>query len=207
MELEEKFNTLTHVIGAVLALVGGVILVIYASLKGEVWKITSFSVYGVTLFSLYLVSSLYHGLRGRVKNVFRVLDHQAIYLLIAGTYTPFTLVTLRGAWGWFLFGTTWGLAVIGIVLDAVPSLNSGKRILPIIIYVTMGWMVLIALGPLINHLPATGFKWLFAGGVFYTVGIIFYALSHYYKYAHGVWHLFVMAGSLSHYICILFFVA
>lgn len=207
MERGERFNTLTHLIGATLALAAIVVLVVLASLKGDPWKIVSFSVYGFSLFTLYLVSTLYHGLRGDAKQVFFVLDHQAIYLLIAGTYTPFTLVTLEGTWGWSLFGTIWSIAVLGCVLDALPAIRKRKRILPVIIYILMGWLVVIALNPLLQELPEAGFNWLLYGGLFYTGGIVFYALSSKFVYAHGIWHLFVLAGSISHYVAILFYVA
>jgi len=207
MDRGERFNTLTHLIGVALAIAGVAVLVVIASLQADPWKIVSFSVYGFSLFTLYLVSTLYHGLRGNAKHVFFVLDHQAIYLLIAGTYTPFTLVTLEGAWGWSLFGTIWGIAVLGFVLDALPAVRKRKRILPVFIYVLMGWLVVIALNPLLEELPEAGFDWLLYGGLLYTGGIVFYALSNKFVYAHGIWHLFVLAGSISHFVAILFYVA
>lgn len=207
MDQGEKLNTLTHMVGATAALAGFVILVVHTSLKGDPWKITSFSIYGLTLFTLYLTSTLYHSMRGKAKRIFSILDHQAIYLLIAGTYTPFTLVTLRGAWGWTLFGAIWSIAVFGIVLDALPAVRKGRRILPVILYVIMGWLVFIAMGPLLRNLPMMGFLLLASGGVFYTAGIIFYALSNRFVYAHAIWHLFVMAGSVCHYISIFVYVA
>ncbi|KPJ96525.1 MAG: hemolysin III [Gammaproteobacteria bacterium SG8_11] len=200
----ELINSITHLIGAALALSAAALLVVFASTQGDPWKVVSFSIYGFTLFTLYLISTLYHSLRGNAKRVFRILDHQAIYLLIAGTYTPFTLVPLRGAWGWTLFGTIWGIAVFGFVLDALPQ--KGRRILPVIIYVAMGWMVLIAINPMLQNLPPQGLKWLGYGGVFYTVGIVFFALSDKYTYAHGIWHLFVLAGSISHFASIFVYV-
>jgi hemolysin III len=207
MDHGEKLNTITHLVGAVAALAGLVILVVFAALKGDPWKIVSFSIYGTTLFGLYVVSTLYHGSRGKLKEILSILDHQAIYLLIAGTYTPFTLVTLRGAWGWSLFGAIWGIAALGIVLDALPTVRKGRRVLPVILYVVMGWLILIALGPLLRHLPMMGFWWLAAGGLFYTVGIVFYALSDKVIHAHGIWHIFVIAGSVCHYISIFMYVA
>jgi len=194
----EQFNTLTHLIAAVLAFPAAVLLVVYASLKGDPWRIVGFSVYGVSLFSLYLLSSLYHGLRGRIKKTFQRLDHMAIYLLIAGSYTPFTLVTLRGAWGWSLFGVVWGLALVGIVLDSLDW--KGPRSLQMAIYFSMGWLIVIAVSPLVQHLALGALLWLLLGGIFYTVGIIFYALDGKVRYGHGIWHLFVVAGSASHYI-------
>ena len=199
----ERFNSISHLLGAVAALIGSVVLVVYASMLGDPWKIVSFSIYGTTLFLLYLFSVLYHSLRGELKNIFRRLDHLAIYLLIAGTYTPFTLVTLNGVWGWWIFGAVWGLALIGMLLEFVPQ---KRRILPVIIYLVMGWICLIALKPLLQAMPMAGFWWLLAGGLFYTVGIIFYALDKKLKHAHGIWHLFVLAGSVCHYFTVLLYV-
>ncbi len=200
----ERFNSISHLVGAALALAGAVVLVVKASQDGDTRRIVSFSIYGASLFLLYLVSALYHGLPGRAKNVFRILDHQAIYLLIAGSYTPFTLVTLNGMTGWWMFSAIWGLAVLGLVLDALP--RRGARVLPFVIYLVMGWMVLLALNPLLAALPRAGFYWLLAGGIFYTSGIVFFALDRRYPWMHGVWHLFVLAGSVSHYVAILVFV-
>ena len=201
----ERLNSFTHLLGAVAAAAGLVVLVTLAARQGDVWKIVSFSIYGVTLLLLYLFSTLYHGIRGRAKQVLQKFDHHAIYLLIAGTYTPFTLVTLRGPWGWTLFGVVWGLAVLGMIVDALHSRNA-RRILPVAIYVLMGWLVLAALEPLIEALPGAGLGWLVAGGLFYTVGIVFYALDGKLRHAHGIWHLFVLAGSTSHFLAILLYV-
>ncbi len=202
MHKGERFNSISHLIGAALALTGGALLVTFAAMDGDTNKIVSYSVYGFTLLLLYLISALYHGLAGQAKRVFRVLDHQAIYLLIAGTYTPFTLVVLKDSVGWWLFGTIWGLALLGIVLDALPS--KGLRVIPIIIYLVMGWLCLFALDSL-AALPPAGFRWLLVGGIFYTSGIVFFVLDHWYPWCHGIWHLFVLAGSISHYFTILFF--
>ena len=201
----ERFSSYSHLLGTALATGGAVVLIVLAARQGNPWKVVSFSIYGAMLMLLYLFSTLYHSLHGRAKEVFRKLDHYSIYLLIAGTYTPFTLVTLHGAWGWSLFGVIWGLAVLGIVVDSLPG---GKlRILPVVIYLAMGWLVLIALKPLLHALPTAGFMWLLAGGLFYSVGIIFYALERWVKHAHDIWHLFVLAGSACHYFTILFYVA
>jgi hemolysin III len=200
----ERFNGISHLIGAAGALAGLVVLVVLAARQGDPWKIVSFSIYGITLLMLYVFSTLYHSLRGRSKTIFRKLDHFAIYLLIAGTYTPFTLVTLRGVWGWWLFGIIWGLAIIGIVIDALPG--NGRRILPVVIYLLMGWSCLAAIRPLLLTLPFAGFMWLLAGGLFYTVGVIFFALDARVRCFHGVWHLFVLAGSGSHYCAVFFYV-
>ncbi len=201
----ERFNSFSHLLGTALAAVGAAVLVVLAARQGDPWKIVSFSLYGATLFLLYLFSTLYHSLRGRAKAVFQRLDHLAIYLLIAGTYTPFALVTLHGSWGWSLFGVIWGLAILGMALEYLP--RRGARILPMVIYLLMGWLVLIALKPLLQALPLMGLVWLFAGGLFYTVGIVFYSLDEKLRHAHGVWHLFVLAGSASHYFAILYYVA
>ena len=201
----ERFNSISHLLGAMFALAGMVMLIVLAARQGDPWKIVSFSLYGACLFSLYVFSTLYHSLRQRAKTVFRKLDHLAIYLLIAGTYTPFALVTLRGGWGWSLFGTIWGLAVIGMALEFLP--RRGARILPVAIYLLMGWLVLIALKPLLQALPLMGFVWLLLGGLSYTVGLIFYGLDMKLRHAHGVWHLFVLAGSICHYVAIFNYVA
>ncbi|HDP88576.1 MAG TPA: hemolysin III family protein [Thioalkalivibrio sp.] len=200
----ERFNAISHVVGAALAFPAAVVLVVYASLNGDAREIVAFSVYGVTLFLLYLVSALYHGLNGRPKGVFQVLDHQAIYLLIAGTYTPFTLDTLRDtAWGWTLFGITWGMAILGVVYEVL--WQRGPRIVPVIIYVAMGWSIVLALDPLLARISPAGFGWLLAGGLLYTGGIAFFIVSHWRPGAHGIWHLFVLAASAAHYIGILFY--
>jgi len=200
----EKFNALTHLVGAVLAVAGSVVLVVLAALGGDPWKVVSVSIYGATLVLLYSFSALYHSVRGRAKNILRELDHQSIYLLIAGSYTPFCLVTLRGPWGWSLLGVVWGLAVLGSVQEL--WLKSEARVLSVVIYVVMGWVVLVALVPLFQALGRTGFAWVAAGGLFYTVGIVFYALDTRLTHAHGIWHLFVIAGSLMHFIAIMFYV-
>ena len=205
MHYGERFNSSTHLMGAVLAAAGAAVLVVLAARLGDPWKIVSFSVYGFSLFALYALSTLYHSTRGKLKRVLRKLDHCSIYLLIAGTYTPFTLVTLRGAWGWSLFGAIWGLAALGIAQEA--WLGKGARIFSLVIYVLMGWLSMIAVQPLIAALTPAGFVWLAAGGLFYTGGIIFYALDATLRHGHGIWHLFVLAGSASHYLAILLYVA
>ncbi len=201
----ERFNGSTHLIGAALAAAGATVLVVLAARLGDPWKIVSFSIYGCMLFALYALSTLYHSTHGKVKRVFQKLDHCSIYLLIAGTYTPFTLVTLRGAWGWSLFGVIWGLAALGIAQEA--WLGKGARIFSLVIYVLMGWLSMIAVQPLIAALTPAGFAWLAAGGLFYTIGIVFYALDEKLRHGHGIWHLFVLAGSASHYLAILLYVA
>ncbi|EGV19019.1 PAQR family membrane homeostasis protein TrhA [Thiocapsa marina] len=199
----ERFNSISHLVGAVLALIGVAVLVTLSGMQGGALRIASFSVYGATLFLLYLFSTLYHSLRGRAKKVFKVLDHVAIYLLIAGTYTPFSLLALKGQTGWWMFGAIWTLAGIGVAIDSIP--HGKRRILPMIIYLTMGWLIVFALEPLVTSLPPAGVRGLVAGGLFYTFGIVFYALDRRFSWAHGVWHLFVLAGSISHYLTILIF--
>lgn len=201
----EKFNSITHLAGAIASFVGLIVLIYLAVTKGDPWKIVSFSIYGFTLFLLYTFSTLYHSIQGKLKKVFQKLDHVAIYLLIAGTYTPFTLITLRGELGWTIFAVVWGLATLGIIIDLIPS--KGHRILPLIIYLLMGWMVVLVVDPLVNSLSTAGFYWLAAGGLFYTFGVIFYVLDRSHRFAHGIWHLFVLAGSFSHYISIVKYVA
>ena len=200
----EKLNAWTHLVGAVLALVGSVVLVVRAALGDDPWKVVSVSIYGLTLVLLYSFSTLYHSLRGRPKIILRELDHHSIYLLIAGSYTPFCLVTLRGPWGWSLFGVVWGLAALGSLQEL--WLKDGARILSVVIYVLMGWAALAALFPLLDALGTSGFAWVAAGGVLYTVGIVFYALDTRMTHAHGIWHLFVLAGSAAHYFAILRYV-
>lgn len=201
----EKFNSISHLVGAGLAVVGTALLLVLAARVGDPWKIVSFSVYGAMLVTLYAVSTLYHSLRGRSKSLWRKLDHCAIYLLIAGSYTPFALVSLRGAWGWSLLGIVWGLAVLGIVQEA--WLAKGARVLSLVIYVLMGWLALVAVSPLLAALTPRGFAWLAAGGACYTVGMVFYAIDEKLRHGHGVWHLFVMGGSTCHFFTVLLYVA
>lgn len=203
MHRGERFNIITHLLGAILAAVGFPVLVVSAALQGDPWKIVSYSVYGASLVLLYTASALYHSVQGRAKAVLRQLDHLAIYILIAGTYTPFALVTLRGAWGWTIFGMVWGLAVIGLVVDSLPHTRNGRRFLPLAVYLLMGWLCVIALKPLLQKLPTIGFVLLLAGGLFYTAGIGFYLYDSRIRHFHGVWHLFVLAGSISHFWAIL----
>lgn len=200
----ERFNAISHLIGAVLALAGGVVLVVLAAISGDARKVLSVSIYSTTLVLLYTISALYHSLRGRFKDILRKLDHQAIYLLIAGSYTPFCLVTLRGAWGWSLLGIVWALALLGMLQELRP--RNEARVLSVAIYILMGWVVLIAIVPLLHALGRTGFIWLAAGGLFYTGGIVFYAYDYKFRHWHGIWHLFVVAGSAMHYFAILFYV-
>lgn len=201
----EKLNSITHLAGTIASVIGFFILLWLALTKGDPWKIISFGIYGISLVLLYSFSTLYHSFEGKIKKIFQKLDHIAIYLLIAGTYTPFTLITLRGETGWTIFALVWGLATLGIIIDLLPT--KGYRILPLIIYLLMGWMAVLIVDPLVSSLSLEGFNWLIAGGIFYTFGVIFYALSHQHRYAHGIWHLFVLAGSVSHYITVVKYVA
>jgi len=197
----EKFNSISHLVGATFALVGGAVLVTMAAMEGEVAKIVSYSIYAATLFILYLSSTLYHSFPGRAKLFFRVVDHQAIYLLIAGTYTPIAVVALRSAGGWWLLGGVWAMAIVGMILDAVR--RTGPRIGSILLYLAMGWICVLALDSLVILLSPESLILLFVGGVFYTSGIVFFVLDSWYPWCHGVWHLFVLAGSVSHYFAIL----
>jgi hemolysin III len=201
----ERFNGYSALAGAILAVAGAAVLIVLGALKADPWRIVSFSVYGATLIVLYIASTLYHSTRGRAKDVLRKLDHCAIYLIIAGTYTPFALVTLNGPWGWTLFGAVWGLALLGIVQEL--WLSRGERVASIVIYLLMGWIALVAVVPLFKALSWAGFAWLVAGGLAYTGGLVFYAYDKRFRHWHGIWHLFVLAGSALHYVAIVLFVA
>jgi hemolysin III len=200
----ERFNSISHLLGAALATAAVAVLIVRASALGNPWKIVSFSIYGAAIVLLYASSALHHGLKGRAKKIFLRMDYQAIYLLIAGSYTPLLLVTLRGGWGWSLFGVLWGLAVTGIIIDAFP--HKGKRVIPITIYLLMGWIALVAIIPLMRALPPTAMGLLVAGGLVYTSGLAFYAVDDRMKHAHGIWHVFVMVGSMMHYMMIYYYV-
>ena len=200
----ERFNAWTHLVGTVLSVTGAIILVVMAAAMGDPWKVVSVSIFGASLILLYSASTLYHSLRGRAKIILRKLDHLSIYLLIAGTYTPFCLVTLRGAWGWSLFGVVWGLALLGMLQEIKP--RSEARIMSLVIYAVMGWVIVVAIEPLLDHLEIAGFVWLAAGGLLYTIGIVFYAFDSRFRHWHGIWHLFVLGGSLAHYVAIAFYV-
>lgn len=200
----ERFNGYSHLAGALLSTAGLVLLVVYASLQGNAWNIVAVSIYGATLVLVYATSTLYHGLQGRAKAVLQRLDHCAIYLLIAGSYTPFALVTLRGPWGWSLFGVIWGLALIGIAQEL--WIGRRTRVFSMVIYLLMGWLALIAARPLMTALPAGGFAWLLAGGLFYTVGIGFFLYDAKFRHFHGIWHLFVLAGSACQFVSVFWYV-
>jgi hemolysin III len=196
----ERFNSITHLVGSIAALIGLVVLIITASRQGDVLPIVSVTIYGSTLALLYISSTLYHSLQGKAKNVFQQLDYLAIYLLIAGTYTPFTLITLGEAWGWVVFCLVWGLAILGIILELL--LQKSNRLIPLIIYLTMGWIIIIAIKPLVQALGMVGFGWLLLGGLAYTFGVIFYVYDERVRHFHGIWHLFVLAGSTIQYFTV-----
>ncbi|MFZ7311284.1 PAQR family membrane homeostasis protein TrhA [Comamonas jiangduensis] len=200
----ERFNAWTHLVGALLALTGATWLIVTTSLRADAQAITSVSIYGAALVLLYAISTVYHSVRGRAKRIWQKCDHLSIYLMIAGSYTPFCLISLRGAWGWSLFGVVWGLALIGMLQEIKP--RSEARVLSLVIYAVMGWAVLVATGPLLDALGTAGFVWLAAGGLLYSVGIVFFVLDARVRHFHGIWHLFVIAGSLMHYIAILGYV-
>jgi hemolysin III len=196
-------NAITHGVGAVFALAGAAYL-IYASTYGNSWLIASCSIYGSTLVLVYICSTLYHSLvRTRARRVFLILDHSAIYLLIAGTYTPFTLVSLRGPLGWFLFGTVWSLAIAGVVFKGLAV--ERFAVASATIYLCMGWLIIFAMRPLLHAISWHGIIWIAAGGLAYTLGILFFAFDR-ILYFHALWHLCVLAGSVTHYFAILFYV-
>jgi hemolysin III len=202
--LEERFNSRSHLLGAVLALLGTVVLLWYG--RHDAWRFVSFSVYGLALIGLYVTSCLYHSAEGPKKARLRQLDHCAIFLLIAGTYSPFTLVTLRGNWGWPLFVAIWALAILGITIEGRRSNKS--RFWSLALYLFMGWLVVMAVVPLLSTLGAQGFAWIVAGGLLYTGGVIFYVAGKKgLHYGHGIWHVFVLAASACHYLAVLLFVA
>jgi hemolysin III len=197
---EEVAHSVTHGVGLLAAIVGLVVLLVEAAATRDPWRITACAVYASTLVLLYGTSTLYHALSAtRGRRVFRVLDHSAIFLLIAGTYTPFALVSLRGPWGWTLLGIVWGLALLGITGKAIFGMR--WPIISTAIYVCMGWVVVVAVKPLLAQVPVGAIAWLVAGGVAYTAGIVFYAWTR-LRYSHAIWHLFVMAGSVCHYIAV-----
>jgi len=201
---EEIANSITHGIGAALGTAALVILVVFASLKGDAWRIVSFSIYGASLVILYTASTIYHAIiNEKLKRYFRIMDVSSIFLLIAGTYTPITLLSLRGTgWGWTMFGLIWGMALIGIVFKTFFDGRFEK--LSIIFYVLMGWLAIIAIKPMIINLPSGLLFWIALGGISYTVGIIFLAVTK-FPYSHTVWHLFVLGGSIFHFFGILLY--
>lgn len=198
---EELANALTHGIGIVAGAVGGAVLITLTALFGDIWQIISASVFVAALVLLYTASTLYHAISNKIAKIrLQVLDHCAIFVLIAGTYTPFTLVSLKGPWGWTLFGVIWGLAALGIVFKLFFTGRYEK--LSTAIYIAMGWMVIVALKPLIDALSLETFSWLLAGGLFYTAGTFFYHREK-MRFAHAIWHLFVLGGSICHFVAVM----
>jgi len=205
-QAEEIANSISHGLGLIAALVGIPFLIIHAVRHGDAGFIVGTCVFSATIILLYLASTLYHALPiGKTKRVFRVIEHSAIFLLIAGTYTPFTLGVLRGAWGWTLFGVVWGIAIVGVALKAFAK--TSHPILSTTLYLLMGWVIVVAVKPLIAIVPTEGMLWLIAGGLFYTVGVAFFATDSQLRYGHLIWHLFVMAGTACHYFAVFWYAA
>lgn len=201
---EEIFNSVSHGVGAGLSIAALVVMIVKAALTGNAYMIVSASIFGAMMILLYTMSTLYHALTNQTaKKVFRIFDHCTIFLLIAGTYTPYTLVTLHGAVGWTLFGILWGFAVLGIVFNAI-DLQRFKKV-SVVCYIIMGWSIVFAIRPLLENLALGGLIFLLAGGIFYTVGVVFYALKK-VRYMHSIWHLFVLGGTICHFFSILFWV-
>ncbi len=201
---EEKFNIISHAVGLVLSIAALVLLVVFSSIYGSAWHIVSFSIYGASLIVLYSASTFYHYVQSpKLRHRLNIFDHSAIYVLIAGTYTPFTLVVLKGWVGWTIFGVSWGLALAGIILKLFFTGKYDK--ISTFAYVLMGWVVIFAIKPLVNNLPFEGLMWLLAGGVSYTVGAILYSIKN-LKYNHAIFHIFVLLGSFAHFIAVFFYV-
>ncbi|MFP7296499.1 PAQR family membrane homeostasis protein TrhA [Neobacillus niacini] len=201
---EEAANAITHGIGAILSIAALVILIVFSTLYGNAWHIVSFTIYGASMFILYMSSTLVHSFpEGKTKDLFEIFDHSSIYFFIAGTYTPFLLVVIRGTLGWSLFGVVWGLAIAGTIFKCFFT----KKYLftSTILYVVMGWLMVFAWKPLTAALPAEGLAYLMIGGLLYTFGAIFYVWRG-FRYHHAIWHLFVIAGTLLHFFCVLFYV-
>jgi len=202
---EEIANTISHGIGLALAIAATPILILAAARAGSVWNMVGVSVFASAMLCLYFASTLYHALRhDKAKRFFRVLDHGAIFILIAGTYTPFTLGVMRGPWGWTLLGLIWAMAIAGLTLKAVAGTR--YRWLSMVLYLSMGWLVLIAAKPVLLRVPLPGILWLLAGGVAYTAGVGFFS-AHRLRYHHFVWHLFVVAGTTCHFFAVLWYSA
>ena len=203
-QLEEMLNAATHGFGAILSMSGLVVLIVSANLYGNIWHRLSFSIYGISLLLMYMASTLYHSFKNeKLKHIFKICDHASIYLLIAGTYTPFTLVLFQGTLGWSIFGIIWGLALLGIAQQIF--FVDRFEIFSTLCYIIMGWFIIIFIKPLVTSMPFAGFCWLVAGGLLYTFGAGIYLCSQ-LPFNHTVWHLFVLGGSLCHFITILCFV-
>jgi hemolysin III len=202
---EEIASSVSHGVGAALSVAALALLVVFAATRGDAWRVVGLSIFGSTLFILYLASTLYHAVRGaRAKRLLRVLDHAAIFLLIAGTYTPVLLAYMRGPWGWTLFGLIWGMAIIGVLCKVL--LMDRVNWAHLLLYIAMGWLVLIALKPTLRSVPPQLVLWLLLGGLCYTLGVIFYVWKR-LPYQHAIWHLFVLAGSICHFFGLLFHLA
>ena len=201
---EEKINILTHGLGLLLSIAALVLLVIHASTHGTARHIVSFTIFGASLILLYSASTLYHySQKPDIRRKLNILDHASIYVLIAGTYTPFTLITLKGWLGWTIFGITWGIAIIGVFFKLFYTGRFDK--ISTIAYVAMGWIIIFAVKPLIENLPLNGLYWLLAGGIFYTIGAVLYSIKR-IKFNHAIFHVFVLLGSFSHFMAIYFYV-
>src|SRR6056297_2132359 len=201
---EELFNSISHGLGVLFAITALVLISVFSARTTDPWKIVSGVIYGVSLIALFMASTLYHAFpEGKVKDVFEIMDHSAIFILIAGTYTPFTLVCLRGPIGWTIFGIVWGLTLYGIVYE-IFFVNKFV-ILSTLIYIFMGWLIVFAMASLAESLPPAGLFWLVLGGVLYTLGTPFYIIRK-IPFHHGIWHLFVLGGSISHFITVFFYV-
>jgi len=202
---EEAANAITHGVGLVASLAALPVLVVVAAIRHDGWQVVGGAVFGASLVTLYAASTLYHAVdHPQAKHRLRLVDHCAIYLLIAGTYTPFTLGVLRGGWGWTLLGVVWALAASGIAAKTLGGFRYPR--VSSLAYLAMGWTCLVAIGPIVSRVPAEGIAWLVAGGLLYSVGMIFYAATR-VRYAHAVWHLFVLAGSGCHFLAVLWYAA
>ncbi|MDN7124827.1 PAQR family membrane homeostasis protein TrhA [Pseudidiomarina terrestris] len=201
---EEVAHAITHGVGAVASIVGLVVMILWSAAYGDTWHIVSVSIYGASLILLYTASTLYHAFPWpRIKSFFQHIDHAAIYFLIAGTYTPFALINLRGPWGWTLLGVVWGIAIVGVILEL--SLSERKKWLSLSLYLGLGWMAVVAIKPMITHVEVGGLMLLLAGGLAYSLGVIFYVWKS-LKYHHAIWHMFVLAGSVLHFFSIFYYV-
>jgi hemolysin III len=203
-KIEERLNVITHGLGFLLSIAALVLLVVFASLRGDAWHIVSFTIYGISLVVLYLASTLFHMTRKQeLRNKLNIFDHSAIYFLIAGTYTPFLLVTIRGPWGWSLFGIIWALAIGGLIFKLF---YTGKYdFLSALIYVAMGWLIIVAFKPMHENLSTEGLLWLLGGGVSYSIGVVFYLLNK-MPYNHAIFHIWVLLGSFAHFIAVIKYV-
>lgn len=201
---EEIFNSVSHGVGALLSIAGTVVLIVFSAIYNNAWAVVSSAIFGASLIILYTMSTLYHAITNdRAKSFFRIMDHNTIFFLIAGTYTPITLVPLRGALGWVLFGIIWGAAIVGIVFNSIDLEKFKKPSL--VCYILMGWVIVIAIKPMLENVNVVSLCFLLIGGLFYTVGVVFYSIKR-IRYFHSIWHLFTIAGSVFHYFSVLLFI-